>query len=87
MASENSLKLMCSGSSITIYYKMVPLFECDAHKTGSCFSKSWKWRGVNQKIEEELVTLTKVVTICYNRVMDVLEKYSKPFNKTNLLLL
>ena len=32
--------------------------------------------GVNQKIEEELVTLTKVVTICYNRVMDVLEKYS-----------
>jgi hypothetical protein len=80
MASENSLKLMRSGSSITIYYKMVPLFECDAHKTGS-------GGGVNQKIEEELVTLTKIVTIWYNHVMNVLEKYSKPFNKTNLLLL
>ena len=43
--------------------------------------------GVDQNIKEELVTLTKFVTMWYNNVKDILEECYKPFNKINLLVL
>ena len=41
---------------------------------------------LNQNIKEELVTLTKFVTMWYNNVKDILEECYKPFNKINLLV-